>query len=79
LNSRQRFVLIFSGALMVPFVVFPFLGIYDFGTYVTSYAIVYFALRMVLNPRLRIKIDVLRLVLFAGVVFFVAQRVIAYL
>jgi hypothetical protein len=64
---------------MVPFVVFTFLSINDIGVYVSSYTIVYFALRFVLNPRLKLKVDVLGLVLLAAFVSFLFPHMSALL
>lgn len=76
MNSRQRFVLIFSGALMVPFVFLTSINVHDFGIFVGSYAIVYFALRIVFNPKLRLKVDVLGLLLVVDFALLVAQRIL---
>jgi hypothetical protein len=76
MDSRQRFVLAYSAAALTPFVVFTFLNANDMGIYVSSYTIVYFALRLTLNPKMRLKVDVLGLVLLALFVLFVAERVI---
>jgi hypothetical protein len=75
MDSRQRFVLLYSAAALAPFTVFTFLNTNDIGTYVSSYAIVYFALRLTLNPKTRLKVDVLGLLLLALFVYFLAQRV----
>jgi hypothetical protein len=75
MDSRQRFVLIYAAAAMVPFTVFTFLNTTDIGIFVSSYTIEYFALRLILNPKMRLKVDVLGLVLLALFVYFVALRV----
>jgi hypothetical protein len=64
---------------MVPFVVFTFLNTNDFGVFASSYTIVYFVLRLVFNPRLRLKVDVLGLFLLVVLVLSVAQHVLAVL
>jgi len=76
MDSRQRFVLIYSAAALVPFTVFTFLNTNDVGIYVSSYTIVYFALRLTLNPKIRLKVDLLGLLLLALFLYFVAQRVL---
>jgi hypothetical protein len=76
MDSRQRFVLLYSAASLTPFTVFTFLNTNDIGTYVSAYTIVYFALRLTLNPKLRLKVDVLGLVLLALFLYFIAQRVL---
>ena len=77
MDSRQRFVLIYSAVALVPFTVFTFLNTNDIGIYVSSYTIVYFALRLTLNPKIRLKVDLLGLLLLGLFLYFVAQRVLA--
>ena len=77
MDSRQRFVLLYATAALVPFTVFTFLNTNDIGVFVSSYTIVYFALRLILNPKMRLKVDVLGLVLLALFVLFVAERVVS--
>ena len=79
MDSRQRFVLLYAGMAMIPFTVFTFLNTTDLGIFVSSYTIEYFALRLILNPRLRGKVDVLGLILLALFVYFVAIRVASIL
>lgn len=76
MNSRQRFVLIFSGALMVSFVFLTSINVNDLGIFVIAYTIVYFALRIVFNPKLRLKVDVLGILLLVAFALLVAQRVL---
>ena len=76
MDSRQRFVLIYSAMALVPFTVFTFLNTNDIGIYVSSYTIVYFALRLTLNPKIRLKVDLLGLLLLGLFLYFVAQRVL---
>ena len=79
MDSRQRFVLLYAGVAMIPFTVLTFLNTTDLGIYVSSYTIEYFALRLILNPRLKGKVDVLGLILLALFVYFVAIRVASIL
>ena len=79
MDSRQRFVLLYAGVAMIPFTVFTFLNTTDPGIYVSSYTIEYFALRLILNPRLKGKVDVLGLVLLVLFVYFVFIRVASIL
>jgi len=79
MDSRQRFVLLYAAAALAPFTVFTFLNTNNIGVFVSSYTIVYFALRLILNPKMRLKVDVLGLVLLALFVFFVAERVVSVL
>jgi hypothetical protein len=58
-------VLIYAGLSFIPFTVFTFLNTTDIGLYASSYAILYFALRLILNPKLRTKVDYLGLILLA--------------
>ena len=64
---------------MVPFTVFTFLNTTDIGIFVSAYTIEYFALRLIMNPKLRLKVDVLGLVLLALFLYFVAVRVASIL
>jgi hypothetical protein len=79
MDSRQRFVLVFAAASMIPFITFTFLNATDLGIFVSSYTIEYFAIRLILNPRMRLKVDILGLVLIALFVHFVAIRVASIL
>ena len=75
MDSRQRFVLAYAAIAMIPFTVFTFLNTTDLGIFVSAYTIEYFALRLVMNHKLRLKVDVLGLLLLALFVYFVALRV----
>jgi len=74
-DSRQRFVLVYAALAMIPFTVFTFLNTTDLGIFVSAYIIEYFALRLIMNPKLRLKVDVLGLLLLALFVYFVTVRV----
>ncbi len=75
MDSRQRFVLLYASVAMIPFTVFTFLNTTDMGIFVSAYTIEYFALRLIMNPKIRLKIDVLGLLLLVLFVYFVALRV----
>lgn len=75
MDSRQRFVLVYAAAAMIPFTVFTFLNSTDLGVFVSSYTIMYFALRLILNPKMRLSVDILGLVLLVLFAYFVAVRV----
>lgn len=79
MDSRQRFVLTYAGVAMIPFVVFTFLNTTDVGIFVSAYTIEYFALRLIFNPRLRWKVDVLGMILLVLFVYFVVLRVASIL
>ena len=79
MDSRQRFVLVYAAMAMIPFTVFAFLNTTDIGIFVSSYTIEYFALRLIMNPKLRLKVDVLGLILLALFIYFVALRVASIL
>ncbi len=64
---------------MIAFTVLTFLNIVQIGIYASSYTIIYFALRLILNPKIRVKIDVLSLVLLGIFVYYVSERVLAIL
>ena len=79
MDSRQRFVLIYAAIAMVPFTVFTLLNTNDVGIFVSAYTIEYFAMRLILNPKMRVGVDVLGLILLALFVYFVALRVASIL
>jgi len=79
MDSRQRFVLIYAGIAMIPFTIFTFLNTSDLGIFVSAYTIEYFALRLMMNPKLRLRVDVLGLLLLGLFVYFVAVRVASIL
>jgi hypothetical protein len=64
---------------MIPFTVFTFLNTTDIGIFASAYTIEYFALRLIMNPRLRLKVDVLGLILLALFLYFVTLRVASIL
>ena len=64
---------------MIPFTVFTFLNTTDMGIFVSAYTIEYFALRLIMNPKLRLKVDVLGLLLLVLFLYFVALRVASIL
>jgi hypothetical protein len=69
MDSRQRFVVVYAMAAMVPFTVLSFLNTNDFGLFFSAYTLEYFALRFVLNPKMRFRVDVLGLALLALFVY----------
>ncbi|HKT22080.1 MAG TPA: hypothetical protein VJR06_05680 [Nitrososphaerales archaeon] len=75
MSSRQRSMLILAAALMVPFVALTYLSVDDLGVFASSYLVVYLAFRLVSNPRLRVRVDVLGYALLVGFVFFTMQHV----
>ena len=79
MDSRQRFVLVYAGIAIIPFAVFTFLNTTDLGIFVSAYTIEYFALRLIMNPKLRLKVDLLGLILLALFIYFVAIRVASIL
>jgi hypothetical protein len=64
---------------MIPFTALTLLNVTDIGIFVSSFVIIYFVLRLVLNPRLKTKVDYLSIVLLLSFVYFVAERVISIL
>ena len=62
---------------MSTFTVLTFLNLNDTGTYISSYAIEYFVLRIILNPKIRFRVDVLSLILLVLFVFYVSQKVLS--
>ena len=79
MDSRQQFVLIFAALAMTAFTILTFLNTIDIGIYASSYTIIYFALRLILNPKIRLRVDVLSLILLAIFAFYISQRVIGIL
>ncbi|MGI0080655.1 MAG: hypothetical protein ACRECH_13655 [Nitrososphaerales archaeon] len=79
MDSRQRFVIIFATVALIPFTVFTFFNSNDMGIFVSSYAIVYFALRLILNPKMRWRVDLLGFALLALFAYYVSVRVLAIL
>ncbi len=64
---------------MASFTVLSFLNTLQIGIYASSYTIIYFALRLVLNPKIKLKVDILSLLLLAIFLFYVSERVISIL
>jgi hypothetical protein len=79
MDSKVRFILIYASCSMVAFVILAFFNTNDPGLYVSSFAILYFALRMIFNPKIRISVDVLGLALLAFFVYYVSERIISIL
>jgi hypothetical protein len=79
MDSKSRFVLIYTTCSMVAFVTLTFLNTNDFGLYVSSFAILYFALRLIFNPKIRISIDLLGLALLAFFLYYLAGRILTIL
>jgi hypothetical protein len=79
MDSRQRFVFVFAGAIMVPFVVFTFLDANDISIYASSYAILYFALKLMMNPKMKLRVDILGIVLFALFAYFATSSALSIL
>jgi hypothetical protein len=79
MDSKVRFVLVYSSFAMAAFGILAFLNTNDIGIYVSSFAILYFALRLILNPKIRTQVDWLGLVLLALFVYYVGQRVLTIL
>lgn len=79
MDSKQRFVLVFAGLIMIPFVVLTFFNSNDLGLFVISYTIIYFALRLTMNPKMRLRVDVLGFILLALFILYVSQRVLSIL
>jgi hypothetical protein len=72
-------VLIYAIASAIPTTAFTLLNVTDIGIFVSSFVIIYFVMRLVLNPKIRTKFDFLSLVLLGLFVYFVTERVIAIL
>ncbi|MDG6906669.1 MAG: hypothetical protein JRN20_12890 [Nitrososphaerota archaeon] len=79
IDSRQRFVIVYSAISLLALTVLAFLNTNDLGVYVSSFAIIYFALRLIFNPKLRTRLDILGLVLLVFFAYYVAERVLSIL
>ena len=79
MDSRQQFVLVFTSLSMISFTVLAFLNTTEIGIYASSFAIIYFAIRLILNPKIRISVDVLGLLLLVIFLLYVSQRIISIL
>ncbi len=79
IDSRQRFVIVYSAVSLLALTVLAFLNTNDLGIYVSSFAIIYFALRLIFNPKLRTRLDILGLVLLVFFAYYVAERVLSIL
>jgi hypothetical protein len=64
---------------MISFVTLTFLNTNNFGIFVSSLALLYFALRIVLNPKMRVSVDILALVLLVGFIYYVSVQVLVVL
>lgn len=64
---------------MIPFTTLTLLNSNDIGLFTSSFIIVYFVLRLALNPRMKTKFDFLSFALLLIFVVFVAQHVIQLL
>ena len=64
---------------MIPFLVFTFLNANDLGLYVSAYTILYLAMRLILNPKMRLKIDLIGIILLVLFVYYISERVISIL
>lgn len=79
MDSKRRFILVYTVVAMAVFAVYAALNQDSLGVYVSSIAVAYFALRLTLNPSFRLRFDVLGLILLAFFVYFVTLRVAAIL
>jgi hypothetical protein len=79
MDSRQRFVIIYATLSFIPLTIFSFLGTTDLGLYASSYAILYFALRLIFNPKLRTQYDYLGFILLGIFAAYLASKFIVIL
>ena len=75
MDTRQRFVLIYAGLSFTSFTVLTFFNTTDLGLYASSFAVLYFALRLIFNPKLRTKVDYLGLFLLGIFILYLALKV----
>jgi hypothetical protein len=72
-------VIIYSIASLIPFTALSLLNSGDIELFMSSFIIVYFFLRLALNPKMRTKIDIMSIVLFAVFALLIAQRLFTIL
>lgn len=69
----------FASLSMIPFLVFTFLNANDLGLYLSAYTILYLAMRLILNPKMRLNIDLIGIILLVLFVYYISERVISIL
>ncbi len=79
MDSRRKFVFIYTVLSLATFTYLTFLGETDIGLYAISFIIIYFFLRLALSPRFRSGRDILSYILFVAFVLLISTRVIAIL
>ncbi len=79
MDTKLRFILVYSVIVFSAYTAYVFLNQTDLGVYVSSVAVIYFALRLTLNPQYRTRVDFLGLILLALFAYFVAERVLQIL
>jgi hypothetical protein len=79
MDTKFRFILVYSVIVFSAYTAYVFLNQTDLGVYVSSVAVIYFALRLILNPQYRTRVDFLGLILLALFAYFVAERVLQIL
>ncbi|HKW05700.1 MAG TPA: hypothetical protein VJN71_10405 [Nitrososphaerales archaeon] len=79
LDSRQRFVLIYALVSSFPISAFTLLNVNDIGLYVSAIVIIYFVLRLLMNPKIRTRIDYLSFILLLLFAYFISEQVISIL
>ena len=71
--------MIFASLSLMSFTVLAFLNTTELGIYVSCLTIIYFGLRLILNPKIRLRIDVLGLFLLAVFALYVSQQIVTIL
>ena len=59
MDSRQRFVMIYTIVSMIPFTVLTFFNSTDITLYIISFVLSYLFLRVIINPKFRLSVDLL--------------------
>lgn len=58
-DSRQRFVMLYAIVSLVPFTLLAFLNSTDITLYIIAFILSYLFLRVIVNPRFRLSVDLL--------------------
>ena len=79
MDSRQRFVVTYALVSLIPFTVLSLLNSSDLGLFAIAFIIIYFVLRLVLNPKTKFRVDFLSLVLLVIFVYLIEQHIVPIL
>ena len=72
-------MILYAVLSMIPFTALTLLNSNDIGLFSSSFIIIYFVLRLALNPKMKTEIDFLSLILLLVFIYFVATHILAIL